>query len=289
MNQILLELLAEERSSGHKRRDAGGLCPDASESLEPEHIAPNPPKKTPKMILVFDTETSGLFPKCTESSFGESEPVDPNIYPYILQLCFILYDTQSQKIIHKYNKYIKVPEHVTISPFITNLTGITREMCNAGVSISSALHEFYCAYKLCDSIVAHNISFDRQMIELEIIRYYNVLMRIGKTPKTIAFMFHSIYQRLNNKQMYCTMAMGRNICNLIVIQKTNPDKSYKKNPKLGELYEHLFKEKLPNAHDALFDTMACLRCFVMMSEGRDLGDIGNTEGLVPNKSGVGGV
>lgn len=211
-----------------------------------------------KIVLVFDTETSGLFPKSNSENLEE--------YPYILQLSFVLYDIKNQKIIHKFNKYIKIPENVEISPFITNLTGITHEMCNEGISIISALQHFYRAYKLCDSIVSHNISFDRQMIELEIIRNYTIL---SQSIPMSAFIFNSLFQRLENKQQFCTMAIGKNICNLIVTSKTNPGNSYKKNPKLEELYEYLFKEKMPNAHDALYDTLACLRCFVQLKTGID--------------------
>ena len=220
----------------------------------------SPPKKhDPKIVLVFDTETSGLFPKPDE----DTKITD---YPYILQLSFILYDMRTQKIVHKYNKYIRVPDHVIISKFITNLTGITRQMCNCGVSIVNALLDFYRAYKLCDAVVGHNVAFDRQMIEIEVIRNYNIL---AQTNPMVAFMFNGIFQRLENKQQYCTMTMGRNICSIMVPSKTNPASSYKKNPKLEELYQYLFNEAMPNAHDALYDTMACLRCFVMLKAGVD--------------------
>lgn len=210
-----------------------------------------------KIILVFDTETSGLFPK---SNCNLEE------YPFILQLSFVLYDIPRRKVLYTYNKYIKVPDHVSITPFISNLTGITKDMCNNGVSISVALQELYRAYKLCDAIVAHNITFDRQMIELEIIRNYPILLQ---TVPMIAFMFNTTFQRLENKQQFCTMALGKNICNLMVTSKTNPENTYKKNPKLEELYEFLFKEKIQNAHDALYDTHACLRCFIMLKTGID--------------------
>ena len=211
-----------------------------------------------KVILVFDTETSGLFPKPNKDISMKSKLED---YPYILQLSFVLFDMKTRKIIHKYNKYIKVPDHVIISPFITDLTGITREKCNKGVSIIVALQELYHAYKLCDAIVAHNISFDRQMVEIETIRNFNLLVR---TIPMIAFIFNSTFHKLENKEVLCTMSIGKNVCNILVVSKTNPENTYKKNPKLEELYEHLFQESINNAHDALYDTLACLRCFLKL-------------------------
>ena len=43
------------------------------------------------LVLVFDTETSGLFPK---NNIGDN--------PYMIQLACILYDTHSSKIINNY-------------------------------------------------------------------------------------------------------------------------------------------------------------------------------------------
>ena len=242
MNPLLLESLNASSSPSNK-----------GEQIE---LA----KKIPKIILVFDTETSGLLPNKTDELILDK-------YPFILQLSFVLYDMEQRRTLRKYNKYIKVQEYVEISPFITNLTGITKEICMSGVDITIALLEFYSAYKLCDAIVGHNISFDCKMLELEIIRNYNIL---SKTNPTIALIFNSTFQRLENKRMYCTMSMGRNICNIMVASKTNPQNFYKKNPKLEELYSKLFLEKIPNAHDALFDTMACLRCFVKIMSDVDI-------------------
>jgi DNA polymerase III epsilon subunit-like protein len=220
-----------------------------------DFIMEEPIYKNKRMILVFDTETTGLFPKTGTE------------YPYILQLSFILFDTQTKKILHAFNRYIKTPDNVVVSPFITNLTGITKEMCDSGVNIVAALHEFYRAYKLCDVIVAHNISFDRQMIEVEIIRNYSTL---SLTIPAIAFMFNPTYNSLENKHQSCTMAMGKNICNILTPCKNNPANSYKKNPKLDELYEKLFDSKIPNAHDALYDTIACLKCYLKILHKIDI-------------------
>lgn len=206
-----------------------------------------------KIILVFDTETSGLFPKS-----GASIPITD--YPYVLQLSFVLYDISARRILYQYNKYIRPLDNIVISHFITNLTGITREICDSkGVSIIQALQELYRAYKLCDTIVAHNISFDIQMIEIEIIRNYSLL---SQTVPMIAFMFNDTFNRLEKKRKICTMAMGKNKCNIMMTDKNG--NAYKKNPKLEELYTHLFGEPISNAHDAFYDTMACLRCFIKL-------------------------
>jgi DNA polymerase-3 subunit alpha len=201
--------------------------------------------------MVFDTETTGLFPKNTK---------DLTLYPYITQLSFVVFDLNKQKIVKCYNKYINIPSDVPISPQISELTGVSREKCDNGVQIIDALHDFYIAYMSVHSIVAHNLSFDIKMIETEIQRNLNTILQ---TNVEISFLFD---QSIRNMNRFCTMAMGKPICNIIMPKLSSsglklPD-PYVKQPKLIELYEKLFGKKFENGHNALVDTLACLRCFV---------------------------
>ena len=52
------------------------------------------------------------------------------------------------------------------------------------------------------------------------------------------------------------------ICNLTMVSKFNPSKQFKKNPKLSELYQHLFQKIPENLHNSMIDTLVCLRCFL---------------------------
>ena len=106
-------------------------------------------KKTSR-ALVFDVETSGLLPKNKEDAKLED-------YPHILQLSFVVFDTDGWKVVKSGNTYINVPQKIEISKKITELTGITREMCDKGIQIQRALREFGKEYMECDIIVAHNI------------------------------------------------------------------------------------------------------------------------------------
>lgn len=193
-------------------------------------------------ILFFDTETTGLIPK----------DLDPEKFPHIIQLSFIEYDLSSNTILKTYNQYINVSETVVISDEITTITGITREKCNTGVPIEEALIEFYNSYWNADAIVAHNISFDKQMIINEYKRH----------SQKFEFLFPLYILRLETQIEFCTMRMGLLHTNYWIINKNG--KSFKKNPKLNELYETLFETKLENAHDALVDTTACMDCFKKM-------------------------
>lgn len=221
---------------------------------------PNPaPTPLPYMryVLVFDTETTGLFPK--------KELYTIENMPHITQLCFIVYDMMTKEVVKKYNKYINIPKHVEIPEFVTNLTGITREKCDSGVRTIDALRQFYKAYRGCDAVVAHNLTFDKRMIEIEIQRY---ALEFFPEMMDACFMFNDTYNELHGINVLCTGKMGRDVCNIMIPSKFPDGKPYKKMPKLSELYEFLFHTPLEGAHDANVDTEACLRCFVAILDPR---------------------
>jgi len=210
-------------------------------------------KKTTR-VLVFDVETSGLLPKDKEAKLED--------YPHILQLSFVVFDTNGWKVTKTGNTYINVSQKIEISKKITELTGITREMCDKGIQIQRALREFGKEYMECDIIVAHNINFDRQMIKTEIERNKEFL------EPNIRILFDREFEKQNNKFNYCTMYGSKNVCK-IEITNSKGEKYYK-SPKLVELYEHLFEMVPGNLHNSLVDTFICLRCFVKMRYKFDL-------------------
>lgn len=202
-------------------------------------------------IMFFDTETTGLFPKNNK---------DLLLYPYITQLCFVIYDVSTHRIVKCYNEYINIPSDIVIEPFITKLTGITREKCNNGVRIVDALHEFYKSYMAIDSIVAHNLSFDVKMVETEIQRNFRDILSVNTD---ICFIFDDAIRNVNR---FCTMILGKPVCNIVLPKRTPSgllmSETFVKVPKLSELYEKLFEKQFENSHNALYDTLACMRCFV---------------------------
>ena len=207
----------------------------------------------PNRILIFDTETSGLIPKHTV-------PLDEQ--PYVLQLSYIVYDVETSRVIKIADFIIRPPDHVVIQLIITEITGITRELCDSqGVPIDVALRAFNEDYERCDLIVAHNIEFDSEMIRIEV-------MRNSDLETTGCPLIKTLFPLDNSKPTYCTMIHGRGICN---IQRTQPSgRTWIKPPRLEELYERLFSKKPQNLHNALVDTYVCLRCFVKMRFDRDL-------------------
>jgi DNA polymerase III alpha subunit (gram-positive type) len=202
------------------------------------------------LALIFDVETTGLIPKFVSEKFP---------YPYIIQLSFALYDTDSNKLVETYNNYIKIQKTVVLTEVITNLTGITREMIDSlGIPCGDALNAFYAAYMKADILVAHNLKFDKQMIHIEI---------CANLPHLHAIFDQRTLASLGKKE-YCTMMEGIPICAIECVNSRGP---YLKQPKLSELFEKLFDEPAPeNLHNSMVDVLACLRCFVKMYSGASI-------------------
>jgi len=223
-----------------------------------------------KRIMVFDVETTGLIPKkrrMLERISSDSKEKVKNVVvsptleecPYILQLSFVIYETAGWKVVKKYDAYVKVADTIVIEPVITDITGITREICDReGLPIGEVLTEFYKEYMLCDCIVAHNISFDREMIAIELLRNGH---SIEKQCPFWRCVFNDMYHVLHNIETYCTMNVGRSICKL---PRPTGTRGYK-SPTLTELYQYLFaRPPPPNLHNSLVDTFVCLQCFVKL-------------------------
>ena len=91
------------------------------------------------------------------------------------------------------------------------------------------------------ALIGHNISFDECIVGAEFER---------KRMMTSLFL----------KPKYCTMKMSTNYC------KLPGGKQGFKSPKLSELHQVLFGEGFENAHDALADVRATVRCFWKLKE-----------------------
>jgi DNA polymerase III epsilon subunit-like protein len=199
-------------------------------------------------ILVFDTETTGL-PTERNPSITET-----NKWPYIIQLSYVVYNTEENDIVHCYDEILKVPDGVEISEESIKFHNITREINREiGINRKIAIQNFNVELQSADIIVGHNISFDKRLIMVECIR-------------------NNIQQRFNfkgNKKLeYCTMKNSVDICK---IEKTGANgNKYFKYPTLSELYRKLFNEDPKNLHNSFVDVLLCLRCYGMIVYDIDL-------------------
>lgn len=178
--------------------------------------------------LFFDTETTGL-PKNWKA------PVtDLNNWPRLVQLAFLLFDKEGNKISGK--NYVIKPDGFLIPNDAVRIHGITTEKATQeGKSLSFVLQEFMSLINQAHFLVAHNMSFDEKIVGAEFLR-------------------SGMSNYLTTKEKICTMERTTTFCAI--------DGPYGyKWPKLSELHFKLFKTHFEEAHNALVDIEATAKCF----------------------------
>lgn len=186
------------------------------------------------MILIFDTETTGFH--------NARLPLNHPDQPYIVQLAAQLCEDDG-KPIAGFNLIIdngvEIPERAAAVHGIT-----TEKAVQFGVSPTSAFSLFAHFHQRADIIIAHNIKFDKAVIETAMTRHQGSEMRV-------------------KKPCYCTMEAATPVINLPPTDRMLAAGFNKpKAPKLEECIKHFFDEELEGAHDAMVDLSACLRVYL---------------------------
>ena len=199
-------------------------------------------------ILIFDTETTGL-PEGRDISV-----ISTHLWPHILQLAYILYDTDSNLILDRMDSIIKIKNEVRISEESIKIHKITKEICNEqGIDIKNALYKFNEVLLQTDVLIGHNLKFDKNILIVEFLR--NKIIH-NFNPKNIPI------------PSFCTMENGKAICQLTY--KTRDGRIIPKYPKLLELFKHFFNEIPSGLHNAMTDVIVTLRCYYKMQFNIDI-------------------
>ncbi len=217
-----------------------------------------------------------------------------NKWPYIVQLSYILYDTDTYET-NITSNYINIPENIILDPKSSAIThiyknekvipmGIDKNKCiilsdpNLNkIFIKDALINFIDHLKSANYVVGHNILFDRNMIIAELIRN-------NFNKEDI-----SIFMDNLNVKYICTMKETKMLCMLPnVKQYINNEPIYHeidinkpetiKMPKLTESYRKIFGY-MPEAnalHNSLYDVVITLRIFCMLGKYFDNIDVYGT-------------
>ncbi|MBN1168207.1 MAG: 3'-5' exonuclease [Methanospirillaceae archaeon] len=137
-----------------------------------------------------------------------------------------------------------IPERYTIPQSATAIHKITNERALAeGEPVLSVLSRFSEAVLQADIIVGHNVLFDRSIVTAE-------FARAQQDAPILGLPYH------------CTMKTTSDICKI-------PHKSNRQGykwPTLKELHMHLFGTDFDDAHDALADVFACMRCYLELKK-----------------------
>ncbi len=182
-------------------------------------------------ILAIDTETTGLPPK-------RASPSDHAVWPYIVQLSYVMLDTETNETT-ECDYILRVPVEIPT----THIHGITKERSNGGENFGRIYGDFALLMDSADIVVGHNLEFDLNMIHAECER------------RGMQFQTPSV--------RYCTMRESKERVGALA------PAGYVKFPKLSELYHHLFQEEPTNWHNALADAYMALRCFHMLVLKKD--------------------
>lgn len=176
--------------------------------------------------LLFDTETTGLV---------RNRTLKLEQQPEVIEFYSCLANLKTGKFLKKdeFHTFIKPSKPLSDAPnpgdkkTITQITGITNEMLANAPSFKDVSKKIIKSLSSAPIVIAHNASFDRDMIEIE-------AERIGvelKWPKII-----------------CT------------VEQTIHMKGYRLS--MSALYLELFNEPFIGAHRANVDVAALLRCCV---------------------------
>jgi DNA polymerase-3 subunit epsilon len=212
-------------------------------------------------ILVFDTETTGL-PKTKVMN-----PDTLKLWPHIVQFSYVIYDTDENVIVESFDTIVKVKEDVIIPEESTKIHGITNKisMCD-GRPIDIVLNNFFHQLRCVDLIVGHNVSFDINMITVELLRliYDDTVEEEMKDYKK------NLHFLTNFKYIYCTLKESILLCNIKAIDRFG--KEYTKFPRLTELHQKLFESTPNKLHNSFNDILVTLRCFMKLKFDIDLNE-----------------
>lgn len=174
-----------------------------------------------KRALILDTETTDLI---------YNRSVKMNKLPYVIEYYGAVINLANGEILSEIDTLVKPP--ISIPDVSKDITGITDEMVASAKPFGEIATMIRDQIEACPLVIAHNASFDQEMIDIE-------FERLGQTK--IAW-----------PQLICT------------VEATAYMKGFRLS--LSALHEHLFGSKFSDAHRAKPDTQALIRCVVELNK-----------------------
>lgn len=198
------------------------------------------------MIFLYDTETTGL------PDF--KSPSDSEHQPHIVQFAALLIDPVTRVERASIDLIVR-PDGWTIPDEVAEIHGITNEIAMAcGVPELTVVNLFLALRSQTTLEVAHNISFDRRIMRIAMLRH-------GMTREDV--------EAIEAAAAFCTMKESTSIMHLPPSPKMVAAGFIKpKPPKLEEAYEFFFGETMEGAHNALADVRACARVYFHLMDMR---------------------
>jgi DNA polymerase-3 subunit epsilon len=178
---------------------------------------------------------------------------------------------------------VKLQDEITIPEDSIKIHGITNEISQKnGINIKLILNEFFCHLMDIDLLVGHNVSFDINMIKVELLRLIYQSKSISENEVNVYK--YNLDFLTNYKNIFCTLQESIDLCDIKAIDKFG--KKYTKFPKLLELHQKLFDSKPNNLHNSFNDILVTLRCFIKMKMDIDLNEECNKFKNIVNQIGL---
>jgi DNA polymerase-3 subunit epsilon len=175
------------------------------------------------LAFLFDTETTGL-------TFNRTLPLDKQ--PEIIEFYGCLADLVTGKVFAEIDTLVLPSSPIPAEA--TNANGITNEMVKGAPQFRKVAPQIKAMIEQAPLIIAHNLSFDVEMVEID-------MERVG-----------------------LKIAWPRKLC---TVEQTLHLKGFRLS--LSALHEYLFGEAFSGAHRAKVDVEAMLRCCVELKK-RDI-------------------
>lgn len=192
------------------------------------------------IVTFFDTETTGFV--------QQSKPHDDRRQPHLMQLAMIMVDTKTWLPLMELSTMVATNEEPSEGAF--NAHGIsTAKSQEFGIQPKTAA-AFVRHFALrSQRMVAHNKEFDIKVFQVEQARHE------GKP------------EILDGMDIVCTMAVAKPIMKLPASEKQiKAGFGGFKSPKLSEAVMYFLGEELPNAHNAMVDTIGCMKVYRKLVE-----------------------
>lgn len=199
-------------------------------------MASTPTQLLPRYVLFFDTETNGL-----PSNFRDPAQVIAT-WPALVQIAWQLRrytpDEEAGALVEIDQRVVRPAADIKWNEGALQVHGITRERAEAsGEPLATVMDAFFAAAGRADVLVAHNMAFDRTIVESE-------LYRAGD------------YSRRWPTALYCTQTATTALCQLPGFR------GQFKFPKLVELHRFLFRADGDfEWHSAQGDVACMVACF----------------------------
>jgi len=183
------------------------------------------------MILIFDTETTGL-PRDYNAPLTDSDN-----WPRVVQLAWQLHTPEGQ-LVNRGNLIVQ-PDGYTIPYNATKIHGISTERAQRdGVPLSVVIAAFTADLERATYVMGHNVSFDVSVLGAEFIR-------AAHDEKLLTT--KAVIDSKDESTEFCAIPGGKG--------------GKFKWPNLTELHMKLFGTPVQEAHDAAYDVDATAKCF----------------------------